>query len=739
MPIILAAVAAYVAGLLLGFGGLVVPAGAGAAVGGLVAWYARSSRGAVLAALALAGAVVADDARRRDTRCAWSLVRAPLRRVELDVAAAPGALARGRVHAATCRVVVSMLVVSGRAPAGAVVLVGGEGVRSRRGVLVRAAIVREVRRPGTVRRARAAAVAAVDRVFRRDAPLARTLLLADVSQLSPEVRDRFAAAGLAHVLSVSGLHVAILASAVSLFLGIVRVPARRAAGWSIAIIAAYVALIGAPAPAVRSAAMLGALALSRHAQRPTSPWAVLALGAAIPLYDPRTVMDVGWQLSVTGMAALVASGALVRRYLAHRIDGWRGTLARDVTASTLATIVTAPLAAWTFGRVSVLAPATNLLATPIVALLQPMLFLGLLLAPLTPAAHLVADAAHPLLLALDRTAAAGAAIPHGVLELSPTRASAGLAATLTIAVLVACVSRWPARPLAVASAALATMLWLPLLPVSRREAELHVIDVGQGDAVALRTPRGRWIVVDAGRIWRGGDAGRSAVIPYVRRRGGDVAAFVLTHPHADHVGGAASVLRSLRPPVYFDPGYAGASPAYESSLRVAREQNIAWRRVRTGDSLAIDGVTLTFLAPDSSLVAGLKDPNEASTVVLARFGAVRFLLVGDAERGEETWLLARWGRALRADVLKVGHHGSVTSTSSPFLAAVAPRVALVSVGADNRYGHPSPMVLGALVAAGASVLRTDHLGTLVARTDGRRLTLDAAGDTWESSLASLPP
>ena len=739
MPAILAAVVAYVAGLLLGFSELADAASAVAVAAGLAGLGVRRHGIVALAALALAGTVVAADARRRDARCADALVRAPLRRVELDGPAAPGLLARGRVHDAPCRALVSMLVVSGRARAGAVVLVAGEGVRSRRGVLVRAAVVREVRPPGALRQARAAAVAAVERVFRRDAALARTLLLADVTQLSPDVRDRFAAAGLAHVLSVSGLHVAILAGAVALLLSIVRVPAAHAAGWSIAIIAGYVALIGAPAPAVRSAAMLGALALSRRVQRPTSPWAVLALGAAIPLYDPRTAMDVGWQLSVTGMAALVASGSLARRHVAHRFDGWRLTLARDITASTLATIVTAPLAAWTFGRVSVLAPLTNLLATPIIALLQPMLFLGLVLAPVAPAAHLVADAAHPLLLGLDRVAAAGAAIPHGVLELSPTPMAATLAAAVTIAVLVACVTRWPARPLGAALAALALMLWLPLLPASRREAELHVIDVGQGDAIALRSPRGRWIVVDAGRIWRGGDAGRTAVIPYVRRRGGEVAAFVLSHPHADHVGGAASVLRTLRPRVYFDPAYAGATPAYAASLRAARERSLAWRRVRAGDSLSIDGLTLTFLAPDSGWVAGLSDPNEASTVVLARFGAVRFLLVGDAERGEEAWLLARWGAALRADVLKVGHHGSATSTTAPFLAAVAPRVALVSVGADNRYGHPSPAVLGALVAAGASVLRTDHLGTLVARTDGRRLTLEAAGDLWESSLTSPRP
>jgi competence protein ComEC len=153
--------------------------------------------------------------------------------------------------------------------------------------------------------------------------------------------------------------------------------------------------------------------------------------------------------------------------------------------------------------------------------------------------------------------------------------------------------------------------------------------------------------------------------------------------------------------------------------------------VHPGDSLVVDGVVVSFLAPDSSWTASLTDPNLASTVAVARFGAVRFLLVGDAEAPEEQWLLAHAGAAaLRADVLKVGHHGSRTSSTPAFLDAVRPRVALVSVGAANDYGHPSAEVMSALAARGADVLRTDRLGPVVVRTDGRSLTITAGGETW---------
>jgi competence protein ComEC len=153
----------------------------------------------------------------------------------------------------------------------------------------------------------------------------------------------------------------------------------------------------------------------------------------------------------------------------------------------------------------------------------------------------------------------------------------------------------------------------------------------------------------------------------------------------------------------------------------------------------IDDVELEFLAPDSAWTRELDDPNEASVVVRARYGAVRFLLVGDAEREEEQWLLARDSLALRAEVLKVGHHGSSTSTTARFLRAVRPTIALVSVGAGNTYGHPSAQVLASLAAQGATVLRTDRQGSIVVRTDGITLEIQAQGERWDSSIGSVPP
>jgi competence protein ComEC len=585
---------------------------------------------------------------------------------------------------------------------------------------------------GILTRIRARAARSIDRTFGEDAPLARALLIADQHQIPTEMRDRYASAGLIHMLSISGLHVAVIAAAMELLFQVARMSRRVSLLGAFIATGIYVAVIGAPPPALRSAGMLGVAMASRLSQRPTSPWAAWALGAFVPLVQPRIAVDVGYQLSVLGMCALVAAGSLCRRHLASRLDGWKGKITRELVTSVVACTVTAPLVAWVFGRVSLIAPLSNLVAAPIITFAQPILFLALLVSPLGALARFFAQAVHPLLFAFDWIAWAAASAPGAAMTVTTTLITALLAALAAVALVVACASRYPARPAIIGLAALATMVVLPAVPLSRSEGvEVHFLDVGQGDAILIRTNAGHWVLLDAGPAWRGGDAGRTTVLPYILRRGGSLEAFVLSHPHTDHVGGAASVLTAMRPRAYWDAAFAGGSDAYIASLAAAKKEGIEWHRVHPGDSILIDGVSVSFLAPDSVWTVGLKDPNLASTIALVRYGTVRFLLVGDAERAEEDWLLAQHRTELRAQVLKVGHHGSSTSSSDAFLDAVHPDLAVISVGAGNMYGHPSNDVLHALSRVGAEVLRTDESGTVIVRTDGVHIEIEAKGDKWE--------
>ncbi|MEX0908555.1 MAG: DNA internalization-related competence protein ComEC/Rec2 [Gemmatimonadaceae bacterium] len=580
-------------------------------------------------------------------------------------------------------------------------------------------------------RVRAGAARRIERLFGDDAPMAKALLIAEQQDLGPEVRQRYADAGLVHMLSISGLHVAIVAGAVELLLSAMALGRARAAILSLIIVWLYVAVIGAPAPALRSAVMLTVMASSRIAQRPTSPWASLALGAAVPLYEPRNVLGLGYQLSVVGMAGLTASGSITRRWIAPKTEGWRLAVSNQLLPSIIATIVTAPLIAWYFGRLSLIGPVSNVLASPVITILQPMLFLAMLF-PLDAAARFVADGCLPLLRTFDGIAERAAALPHASIQVTPSLITT-LLCGLAIAALVAAASaRFTARPALLAGLALGGALWYPLMPPpARREIELHMLDVGQGDALALRTTRGNWILFDAGRAWRTGDAGRAVIVPYLARRGGKLAAFVLSHPHNDHVGGASTILRALKPRTFHDPGFVAPTGSYAAALASAMTSGTRWDRVRPGDSLVVDGVVVNFLAPDSAWASTLTDPNEASTIARVRFGAVRFLLVGDAEKELEQWLVSNSGMDLRADILKVAHHGSSTSTTELFLRATRPRVALISVGKDNSYRHPSPAVVERLERSGAVVYRTDELGTVVVTTDGRRVRVRAREGEWE--------
>jgi competence protein ComEC len=172
------------------------------------------------------------------------------------------------------------------------------------------------------------------------------------------------------------------------------------------------------------------------------------------------------------------------------------------------------------------------------------------------------------------------------------------------------------------------------------------------------------------------------VIPYIGRRGGSLDLFVLSHPHTDHVGGAASVLRTLHPATYVDAGFPGPADAYRASLDAARETHVRWVRAHPEDRVTIDGVTLEFLAPDSVWTASLVDPNLASVITLVQYNDVRILLMGDAERPEEDWLLAHEGERLHADISRSDITG-VRPTAVKRFSRRASAAPLVSVGAGT--------------------------------------------------------
>ncbi|HZP84513.1 MAG TPA: ComEC/Rec2 family competence protein [Chthonomonadaceae bacterium] len=250
------------------------------------------------------------------------------------------------------------------------------------------------------------------------------------------------------------------------------------------------------------------------------------------------------------------------------------------------------------------------------------------------------------------------------------------------------------------------------------ELRVTFLDVGQGDAIVVESPSGKVLVVDTGGISHEGreDQGQRVVAPFLRYRGiNRIDALVLTHPHADHIGGAATLLQRFPVGLLLDNGEETASPLMTQILQEAHARGVPYKAAHHGQELDCgDGVIARVLAPADAALQGAA--NDASVVLRLEYGRTAFLLTGDAEAEEEAGMV-RSGLPLACDVLKVAHHGSRTSTTPAFLTAAHPRLAVISVGARNVYGHPSREVMERLRQNGVQVYRTDRNGAVTCLSD----------------------
>jgi len=594
-------------------------------------------------------------------------------------------------------------------PAGALLIAAGT-VRGSRVFRVEHARVLGASR-ALKARLRAAVAGRVRRLYGPRAPLVEALVTGRRDDLDPGLRREFAASGLAHLLAISGMHVAMLVAWV--VLGLRRVMGARAA-WCVgaAVSWLYVGFLAYPPPASRAAAALTVHAVARlRGRHPPSSASLAVAVLALLILTPRAATDVGAWLSVAAVWGTEASG----RELPGRAR--RRPWARLLAASIGATIATAPITAFTFGQVAPIGVLANLVAVPLSSVAMPGVALSLV------GGEIFAGGTGLVLAGIEWCARLAARVPGGNLTGDP----GALFALPWTALLVFCIwflVRRPSYPIARGRAVLAgvTALWiLAVWPAlnSRRGAggmSLHVLDVGQGDAIAIETPGGHWLLVDAGPRDARGDAGRSVVLPFLRRHGvRRLDVLVTTHGDADHLGGAPSVERSLPPDLVLEPGFPAATPLYLEQLGLVDSLGVRWHAAQAGDSLWVDSVLVEVVHPAPHFRARHLATNENSLVLRVRYRGFRALLTADIGQAAES---AMAGADLAADLLKVAHHGSRTSTSEAWLDRVRPRVGVISVGRNNRYGHPSAEVLARLELHGVRTYRTDRGGTVTVRTDG---------------------
>lgn len=548
--------------------------------------------------------------------------------------------------------------------------------------------------------------AASRRLDPRPAGLLPGLVVGDTRGMDPVLVEDFRRAGLSHLTAVSGANVAIVIAAVLWPLRRRAVDRRVQAAVAAVALVCFVVL-ARPEPSVLRAAAMGAvtlLALASGRARVAVP-ALAAAVCVLLLLDPGLARDPGFSLSVLATAAIVLLAPTWSRRLRRR--GWPPLVADALAVSAAAGLATAPLVAALSGTVSLVSLPANLLAAPAVA---PATVLGLLATvagavPGPAADALVWCAGWPtrwLVLVAERAAQlpdAAAGWPAGVV-------GAALLAVLLAALGWALWRHRRLRPLALAALTGLVLVGWPVRQVVRGwplpDTVVVACDVGQGDALVLPTGPGAGVLVDAGpdiaAIDRCLDDLRIERLPLV----------VLTHLDADHVGGLVGAL---------DGRSVGAVatgvlsplddrlPGIESLIRPSGAERI---RFLPGDTWAGGAVALEVLAPGPERATAGTEVNDLSLVIRATVRGVRVLLTGDLGAEAEARLHTS-GIDLRADVLKVPHHGSADADPG-FLTASGARAALISVGADNTYGHPARSLLETLTRAGMRVHRTDQQG-----------------------------
>ncbi|MCH7521717.1 MAG: DNA internalization-related competence protein ComEC/Rec2 [Candidatus Marinimicrobia bacterium] len=568
----------------------------------------------------------------------------------------------------------------------------------------------------------------------RKGALAAGLLLGVKGGIDEDFMSQMRTLGIGHILAVSGLHVGYV---VLVLLGLTGLipwgQATRVVGVGIGLLG-YTLITGAPPSVVRASIMAILFLWGRALERKPDVWNILAAAAIISLLiHPRSLFTASFQLSFTAVAGILhlyprLKAALQSTGVGDWIYGHRP--ARFVVNLFLlglgAQAGTLPVTLVVFHSFSLYGLVANLVVIP----LAGFAVIGSLVALLTLAfssglAALFSDAIWLCLSLMQGAVDLLSQLPH-------PQVVVGRPGMIGILGLVAGVMAFPylfasgrvrfrIRFVGLALIMANLMVWRWAL--GSRVLQVTILDVGQGDAIHLALPDGRQLLVDAGGWNPQYDYGERVVIPYLRGQGiGRIDVAVITHPHADHLGGLAFLLRTLPVGEIWDTPNRYASGVYSRLKALADSLAVPIRILGAGEAVQLGEVDIWVLAPDSAWAADAANANDASLVLKIRYGGTTLLLMGDAERKVERRLLA-YGEVLRTDWLKVGHHGSATSSTVAFLAASQPQGAVVSVGRRNRYGHPAPEALDRLRQVAGVVHRTDRDGALVLRSDGTHWTV----------------
>ncbi|WP_169713666.1 DNA internalization-related competence protein ComEC/Rec2 [Paludifilum halophilum] len=565
------------------------------------------------------------------------------------------------------------------------------------------------------------------------AGLMRGMLLGERSQVPASVERAFEVLGLVHLLAISGLHVGVFVGCLYAVLTGVGVTREKTAGTIILLLPLYALLTGAGAPVIRASIMAGlglTAVILRRWKDGLSFWG--AAGLAMLWWNPYRLFEVGFQLSFLVTGALLIAVAPVSRALPFP---WR-RLNQLIAVTGVAQAASFPLLIYHFNEFSFLSWGLNVIVVPVVSLLVIPLSLGALGLGVVHegAAWLPATLSSTLvrgLLDFLRPLAAQTGF-HGVW---PSPSGWWLAGYGSVALYILWVWAGSAQT-GLRHRLLSLCLMIGLLfyayhPDIGGKEELRVtfLDVGQGDCTVIETPRGKVILVDGGGTlpfpkedWQKKreeyDVGEKVVVPFLKNRGiRHIDALVITHGDADHIGGLKAVAERFPVDRVIRNSLSPNTSTEKELMHRLSDRGADFHTPAVSGSWALEpGVSLRFLHPAPAEEGERIAPNDASVVFLLTAYGRQILMTGDIEEEAEKKIVRRWDLP-RIDLLKAAHHGSDTSTGEPWLEEIRPRSTVISVGRDNRFGHPAPEVLKRLREHGTRIFRTDRHGAVTFRIE----------------------
>jgi competence protein ComEC len=573
------------------------------------------------------------------------------------------------------------------------------------------------------------------------------ILIGDRTGLPDEIRTRLQAAGTYHVIAISGGNIALVAGLSLACLFVLRVPQRTAAAIAILVLLFHAGIVTA-GPSVWRATITGVVYLAaRVLDHRTPPWQAMAVaGVLIVLAHPLDATDPGFVLTFGATAALLDGGRRMSNALTVHVGAGTGGAGRrlwrrlclwaamSIAASAAIELALLPVSAVLFSRVSLAGVLLNLIAVPLMAIVQ---IAGTIVVCLSPAPSLANVVGRIAALAADWLVESARVVDVFPVLAPRVPAPAGvLILTYYGGLVVSIVSR-RFRPVGITAILVAAGCIVTGRPASDAwtvgdhagQLRLTMIDVGQGESMLLEAPEAPPLLIDAGGApfgASGDEIGARVVTPALWARGvRRLGALLITHGDPDHMGGAASIIRDLSPPQLW---MGILVPRHEPTLdllRHAHDGHVVTEQLHSGTERQWGGVRLRVLNPPAPDWERPRVRNDDSVVFELLFGDVSILLTGDIGADVERALVPQLTPA-RVRILKVAHHGSRTSSSSALLEAWRPQVAIISCGRGNRFGHPTTEVLERLHDVGARVYRTDLDGEVTMETDGRQVRVH----TW---------